>query len=61
MSRKLTVTVVQLSLSAILQRVGSGGDVIPFMQIGRRLRQCGHEIKPLTHCHCEEPTRQASV
>jgi UDP:flavonoid glycosyltransferase YjiC (YdhE family) len=45
-------------LNVILFTTGSGGDVMPFVEIGRRLRQRGHRVRLLTHCHYERTAQR---
>jgi rhamnosyltransferase subunit B len=39
---------------AILITAGSGGDIYPFLQLGRELKQRGHQCTLITHCVYEE-------
>jgi UDP:flavonoid glycosyltransferase YjiC (YdhE family) len=34
----------------IFSSVGSGGDVLPFLRIGQRLKERGHEVTLISHC-----------
>jgi UDP:flavonoid glycosyltransferase YjiC (YdhE family) len=52
---------VKPSLNFILFSVGSGGDVMPFVQIGRRLTQRGHRVTLFSHCQYEETAKRASL
>jgi len=48
-------------LNVILFSVGSHGDVSPFLEIGRQLKERGHEVKLLSHCCYEEKAKRASL
>jgi hypothetical protein len=44
---------------AILVSVGSGGDILPFLQLGKRLKERGHQATLITHC-CYQKTANDS-
>lgn len=48
-------------MNVILFSVGSGGDVMPFVQIGRRLAQRGHRVTLLSHCRYAENARRSGL
>ncbi|MBE5929221.1 MAG: glycosyltransferase [Lachnospiraceae bacterium] len=37
------------------------GDVIPFVRIGKELKQRGHDVTLITHCHFEKVAREAGL
>lgn len=39
----------------------SGGDVIPFLNIGKYLKKNGHEVTIFTHCCYEEKAKEAGI
>lgn len=39
----------------------TGGDVYPFIRIGRRLRERGHAVTLITHCAYADAARQAGI
>ena len=41
-------------MHAILITAGSGGDIYPFIQLGRELKERGHHCTLITHCVYEE-------
>jgi len=46
---------------AILITSGSGGDIFPFLQLGRKLRERGHQCTLITHCVYEEEASQQEL
>jgi rhamnosyltransferase subunit B len=43
-----------MSLNVILTSSGSGGDVLPFLRLGSRLKSRGHDVTLISHCHYRE-------
>lgn len=46
--------------NVLLTTLGAGGDINPFLTIGRALKARGHAVTLLTHCDYEETARQAA-
>jgi rhamnosyltransferase subunit B len=45
----------------LLDTVGTAGDVVPFLQLGRGLKACGHRVTLASHCYYEKESRQMGL
>jgi UDP:flavonoid glycosyltransferase YjiC (YdhE family) len=47
--------------NVIFTSVGSGGDVLPFLTIGRRLKGRGHDVTLISHCYYRSAAEGAGL
>jgi rhamnosyltransferase subunit B len=45
----------------ICSSLGSGGDILPFLRIGSRLRRRGHHVTLISHCYWEDAAEKAGI
>lgn len=48
-------------MNVLLISLGSAGDVLPFLPLGRRLKERGHAVTLLSHCYYEGKTRLSGL
>jgi UDP:flavonoid glycosyltransferase YjiC (YdhE family)/glycosyltransferase involved in cell wall biosynthesis len=48
-------------VNVLLTTVGTAGDVVPFLHIGRALKARGHDVTLCTHCHYEDQSRRCGL